>query len=47
MQNLGEFEIKLYSTDDVCRLLHIGKQNAYNYFIKMNFQVLKLAENFG
>ena len=26
MQNLEEIEIKLYSTDDVCRLLHIGKQ---------------------
>ena len=26
MQNIEEFEIKLYSTDDVCKLLHIGKQ---------------------
>ena len=41
MQNLEEIEIKLYSTDDVCKLLHIGKKNAYSYFIKKIFQVLK------
>ena len=26
MQNIEEFETKLYSTDDVCKLLHIGRK---------------------
>ena len=47
MQNLQEFEIKLYSTDDVCRLLHIGKEKCLKLFHSDEFPSIKIGRKFG
>ena len=46
MQNLEEFEIKLYSTDDVCRLLHIGRQKCLQLFHQEDFPSIKIGRKF-
>lgn len=46
MQNLEEIEIKLYSTDDVCRLLHIGKQKCLQLFHQEDFPSIKIGRKF-
>ena len=46
MQNNGEYEIRLYSTDDVCKLLHIGKQKCLQLFHQDDFPSVKLGRKF-
>lgn len=46
MQNTKEFEIKLYSTDDVCKLLHIGKQKCLKLFHSEEFPSIKVGRKF-
>lgn len=46
MQNSGELEIKLYSTDDVCRLLRIGKQKCLKLFHSEDFPSIKIGRKF-
>ena len=46
MQNIEEFEIKLYSTDDVCKLLHIGKQKCLQLFHSDEFPSIKIGRKF-
>lgn len=46
MQNLEEIEIKLYSTDDVCKLLHIGKQKCLQLFHQEDFPSIKIGRKF-
>ena len=43
MQNLKEIDIKLYSTDDVCKLLHIGKQKCLQLFHQEDFPSIKIG----
>lgn len=40
------FEIKLYSTDDVCNLLHIGKQKCLKLFNSEKFPSIKIGRKF-
>ncbi len=40
------FEIKLYSTDDVCNLLHIGKQKCLKLFNSEEFPSIKIGRKF-
>lgn len=46
MQNSGEYEIRLYSTDDVCKLLHIGKQKCLQLFHQDDFPSVKVGRKF-
>ena len=46
MHNIEEFEIKLYSTDDVCKLLHIGKQKCLQLFHSDEFPSIKIGRKF-
>lgn len=46
MQNAQELEIQLYSTDDVCRLLHIGKQKCLQLFHSKDFPSIKIGRKF-
>ena len=46
MQNLEGIEIKLYSTDDVCRLLHIGRQKCLQLFHQEDFPSIKIGRKF-
>lgn len=46
MQNLEENHIKLYSTDDVCRLLHIGKEKCLKLFHSEEFPSIKIGRKF-
>ena len=46
MQNNGEYEIRLYSTDDVCKLLHIGKQKCLQLFHQDDFPSVKVGRKF-
>ena len=46
MQNLKEIDIKLYSTDDVCKLLHIGKQKCLQLFHQEDFPSIKIGRKF-
>lgn len=46
MQNSNELNIKLYSTDDVCRLLHIGKQKCLKLFHSDKFPSIKIGRKF-
>ena len=46
MQNSGEYEIRLYSTDDVCKLLHIGKQKCLQLFHQDDFPSVKVGIKF-
>ena len=44
MQNLQE--IKLYSTKDVCELLHIGNEKCLKLFHSKDFPSIKLGRKF-
>ena len=44
MQNLQE--IKLYSTKDVCELLHIGNEKCLNLFHSKHFPGIKISRKF-
>ena len=44
MQNLKEIDIKLYSTDDVCKLLHIGKQKCLQLFHQEDFPSINIGK---
>lgn len=46
MQNTQELQIMLYSTDDVCRLLHIGKQKCLKLFHSQDFPSIKIGRKF-
>ena len=46
MQNLEDINIKLYSTDDVCKLLHIGKQKCLKLFHQEDFPGIKIGRKF-
>ena len=46
MQNTKELEIRLYSTDDVCRLLHIGKEKWLKLFHSDEFPSIKIGRKF-
>ena len=46
MQNIQDLEIKLYSTDDVCRLLHIGKEKCFKLFHSDEFPSIKIGRKF-
>jgi len=46
MQNLQETTIKLYSTDDVCKLLHIGKEKCLKLFHSEEFPSIKIGRKF-
>ena len=46
MQNIQDLEIKLYSTDDVCRLLHIGKEKCLKLFNSDEFPSIKICRKF-
>lgn len=46
MQNSTDLDIKLYSTDDVCRLLHIGKQKCLKLFHSTEFPSIKIGRKF-
>ena len=46
MQNTKEYEIKLYSIDDVCKLLHIGKQKCLKLFHSEEFPSIKVGRKF-
>lgn len=46
MLNLEEIEIKLYSTDDVCKLLHIGKHKCLQLFHQEDFPSIKIGRKF-
>jgi len=39
-------EIKLYSTDDVCRMLRIGKQKCLQLFNSKDFPSVKIGRKF-
>ncbi len=41
-----ELEIKLYSTDDVCKLLHIGKEKCLKLFHLKDFPSIKIGRKF-
>lgn len=43
MQNTEHLEIRLYSTDDVCKLLHIGKQKCLKLFHSQDFPSIKIG----
>ncbi len=42
----NEEEIKLYSTDDVCKLLHIGKEKCLELFHRDDFPSVKIGRKF-
>ncbi len=44
MQNLQE--IKLYSTKDVCELLHIGNEKCLKLFHSKDFPSIKIGRKF-
>jgi len=46
MQNTEHLEIRLYSTDDVCKLLHIGKQKCLKLFHSQDFPSIKIGRKF-
>ena len=46
MQNTKHLEIRLYSTDDVCKLLHIGKQKCLKLFHSQDFPNIKIGRKF-
>ena len=46
MQNIQEYGIKLYSTDDVCKLLHIGKEKCLKLFHSEEFPSIKIGRKF-
>lgn len=46
MQNTTELKIMLYSTDDVCKLLHIGKQKCLKLFHSQDFPSIKIGRKF-
>lgn len=46
MQNTEHLEIRLYSTDDVCKLLHIGKQKCLKLFHSKDFPSIKIGRKF-
>lgn len=46
MQNTERLEIRLYSTDDVCKLLHIGKQKCLKLFHSQDFPSIKIGRKF-
>ena len=46
MQKLEEIDIKLYSTDDVCKLLHIVKQKCLQLFNQEYFPGIKIGRKF-
>lgn len=46
MQNTQELEIQLYSTDDVCKLLRIGKQKCLKLFHSEDFPSIKIGRKF-
>lgn len=46
MQNTTELQIMLYSTDDVCKLLHIGKQKCLKLFHSQDFPSIKIGRKF-
>lgn len=46
MQDTRELEIKLYSTDDVCKLLRIGKQKCLKLFHSEDFPSIKIGRKF-
>ena len=39
-------DIKLYSTDDVCKLLHIGKEKCLKLFNSKEFPSIKIGRKF-
>lgn len=43
---MQELEIKLYSTDDVCRLLRIGKKKCLTLFHSDEFPSIKIGRKF-
>mgnify|MGYP004558511987 FL=1 len=45
MEN-NELKIKLYSTDDVCKLLHIGKEKCLKLFHSEEFPSIKIGRKF-
>lgn len=45
MNNTKE-QILLYSTDDVCRILHIGKQKCLKLFHSEGFPSIKIGRKF-
>lgn len=46
MQNTEHLEIRLYSTDDVCKLMHIGKQKCLKLFHSQDFPSIKIGRKF-
>jgi len=46
MQDTRELDIRLYSTDDVCGLLHIGKQKCLKLFHSEEFPSVKIGRKF-
>lgn len=46
MQNTQELEIKLYSTKDVCKLLHIGNEKCLKLFHSDDFSSIKIGRKF-
>ena len=45
MEN-NELKIKLYSTDDVCKLLHIGREKCLKLFHSEEFSSIKIGRKF-
>lgn len=46
MRETKEFDIKLYSTDDVCALLQIGKGKCLKLFHSKEFPSIKIGRKF-
>jgi len=46
MYDMKDIEIRLYSTDDVCKLLHIGKQKCLKLFHSDEFPSIKIGRKF-
>jgi len=46
MQKFENTDIKLYSTDDVCKLLHIGKEKCLKLFHSEEFPSIKIGRKF-
>lgn len=46
MKNNEKIDIILYSTDDVCKLLHIGKQKCLKLFHSKDFPSVKIGRKF-
>ena len=43
---MQSMEIKLYSTDDVCKMLRIGKQKCLQLFNSKDFPSVKIGRKF-